>query len=77
MTPRLADIVIRQRNSRIRDAVFACVIALATLLGATAVGTAAGAASTHPSCSAEERCSRTAGSPLTRINGAEPAPAIQ
>jgi hypothetical protein len=47
MTPRLADIVIRQRNSRIRDAMFACVVALATILGASAVGTAATAASTH------------------------------
>jgi hypothetical protein len=47
MTPRLTDIVIRRRNSRIRDAAFACVVALATLLGAAAVGTAAGAASTH------------------------------
>ena len=47
MTTRLADIVIRQRNSRIRDAMFACVVALATILGATAVGTAASAASSH------------------------------
>jgi hypothetical protein len=47
MTPRLASIVNRQRNSRIRDAVFACVVALAAILGATAVGTAATASSIH------------------------------
>jgi hypothetical protein len=47
MTTRLADIATRQRNTRIRDAVFTCVVALATLLGTTAVGTAADAASTH------------------------------
>jgi hypothetical protein len=44
---RLANIVIRHRNSRLRDAVFACVIALAAILGATAVGTATTAVSTH------------------------------
>jgi hypothetical protein len=43
MTTRLTDIVIRHRNSRIRDAVFACVVALATLFGASAIGTAASA----------------------------------
>lgn len=47
MTPRLANIVTRQRNSRIRDAVFACVVALAAILGATAVATATTAASIH------------------------------
>jgi hypothetical protein len=46
MTTRLADIASRQRNTRIRDAMFACVVALATIIVATAVGTAASAAST-------------------------------
>lgn len=47
MTPRLANIANRQRNSRIRDTVFAGVVALAAILGVTAVGMAATAASTH------------------------------
>jgi hypothetical protein len=60
MTTRLVDIVIRQRTSRVRDALFACAIALATFLGATAVGTAAREASTHHLARAEEpRCSIT------------------
>lgn len=45
MTTRLTNIVIRHRNSRIRDAVFACVVALATLLGANAIGIAVSASS--------------------------------
>jgi len=47
MMTRLAEIAIRQRRSRIRDVLFTCVIALATLAGAAAVGTAAGAPSTR------------------------------
>ena len=47
MTTRLADIASRQRNTRIRDAMFVCVVALATIIGVTAVGTAASAASTY------------------------------
>jgi hypothetical protein len=47
MTPRLADIVNRQRTARSRDAMFACVVVLAAILGATTVGTAANAASPH------------------------------
>jgi hypothetical protein len=47
MTTRLSDIASRQRNTRSRDALFACVVVLATVLGAIAIGTAANAASTH------------------------------
>jgi hypothetical protein len=47
MTPRLADIVNRQRTARSRDAMFACVVVLAAILGAITVGTAANAASPH------------------------------
>ena len=44
MTSRLSDIATRQRGTRLRDALFACAVALAAILGAAAVGTAADAA---------------------------------
>jgi len=56
MTTRLADIATRQRRARARDAVFACWIALAAILGATAVGAVADAASPVPAPTAA-RCS--------------------
>jgi hypothetical protein len=46
MTNRLATIATRQRTSRVRDLFFAAAIALASIVGATSVATAANAA-TH------------------------------
>jgi hypothetical protein len=43
----LSNIATRQRNSRLGDAIFAALIALATVLSVTAVSTVAQAASTH------------------------------
>ncbi|HEU0032694.1 MAG TPA: hypothetical protein VFQ53_18815 [Kofleriaceae bacterium] len=47
MTTRLADIATRQRSTRLRDAMFACFVAVAAVIGATSVSTAANAASTQ------------------------------
>ncbi|HEU0030173.1 MAG TPA: hypothetical protein VFQ53_06055 [Kofleriaceae bacterium] len=43
---RLADIATRQRHGRARDAVFACFVALAAVIGATSVATCVSVAST-------------------------------
>ena len=43
---RLDTIVTRQRQSRARDLLFACVVALAAVIGATTVGTAVHEAAT-------------------------------
>lgn len=43
----LTNIVIRQQNTRIRDAIFAVFIVLAAIVSVTAVSTVAQAASTH------------------------------
>ncbi len=45
-TNRLETIAKRQRNSRKRDLLFACFIALAAIIGATTVGAAVHAAAT-------------------------------
>jgi hypothetical protein len=47
MSSHLQTIVTRQRSSRVRDAVFACFVALAAVISVSTVGTAAHAASTH------------------------------
>lgn len=47
MTNRLDTIATRQRSSRVRDLLFAATIALASIVSATSVATAANAASTH------------------------------
>ncbi|MBA3540954.1 MAG: hypothetical protein H0T79_15185 [Deltaproteobacteria bacterium] len=44
-TNRLANIVIAQRKTRVRDVLFAAFVALATVMAVTSVGTAASAAS--------------------------------
>jgi len=44
---RLENIEIRQRNSRIRDAIFAVFVAFGAIVSVTAVSTVAQAASTH------------------------------
>lgn len=41
MSNRLATIVTRQRRSRTRDLVFAAFVALAAIISATSIGTAA------------------------------------
>ena len=46
-TGRLEAIARRQGNSRTRDLIFACFVALAAILGASAVGAAVHGASTH------------------------------
>jgi hypothetical protein len=43
----LTNIAIRQRNTRIRDAVFAAFVALAAIVSITTLSTVAHAASTH------------------------------
>jgi hypothetical protein len=43
----LANIANRQRNSRLRDAVFAALVALGAIVSITTITTAASAASTH------------------------------
>ena len=43
----LANISLRQRNSRVRDAIFAALVALATVVSVTTMSTVASAASTH------------------------------
>jgi hypothetical protein len=43
----LTNIANRQRHSRVRDAIFAAFVALATIVSVTAVSTVAQAASTH------------------------------
>ena len=49
MPNRLDTIATRQRQTRVRDAIFACFVALAAVISVTTVGTAAAAAapSTH------------------------------
>ena len=44
MSNRLATIVIRQNQTRVRDALFIASVALATLIAASALGTAIAAA---------------------------------
>jgi hypothetical protein len=44
---RLATIAAAQKQTRLRDAVFACFVVLATVIAVTSVSTAAEAASTH------------------------------
>ena len=44
---RLAGIAAAQKQTRIRDAVFACFVALAAVIAVTSVSTAADGASTH------------------------------
>lgn len=46
-TTRLANIASRQRSTRVRDLMFAAVVALAAMIGVSSVGTAANAASTQ------------------------------
>jgi hypothetical protein len=43
----LTNIAIRQRNSRVRDAIFAAFVALGTIVSITTITTVADAASTH------------------------------
>jgi hypothetical protein len=43
----LANIATRQRNSRLRDALFAAFVALAAIVSVTAVSTGASAAALH------------------------------
>ena len=45
MTNRLSTIADRQRKSRVRDVLFAAVVALATIVGLSSVAVAADAAS--------------------------------
>jgi hypothetical protein len=47
MSTHLQTIVTRQRSSRLRDALFACSVAIASLISISSVATAASAASTH------------------------------
>lgn len=44
---RLETIANRQRKNRLRDVMFAAVVGLAAIIGATTVGTACAVASTH------------------------------
>ncbi len=44
---RLETIATRQRNGRLRDAMFACFVATAVMLGAVTVGSTIHAAATH------------------------------
>jgi hypothetical protein len=44
----LANITIRQRNSRLRDAIFAAFVALGVIVSASTVSTVADAASNRP-----------------------------
>jgi hypothetical protein len=46
----LANITKRQRNSRIRDAVFAAFVAFGAIVSVTTISTVASAASTHLAC---------------------------
>jgi hypothetical protein len=43
----LTNIAARQRNSRVRDAIFAAFVALGTIVSVTTISTVAAAASTH------------------------------
>ena len=43
----LDNIAIRQRNTRIRDAIFALFVALGAIVSVTTISTVANAASTH------------------------------
>jgi hypothetical protein len=43
----LNDIAVRQRNTRVRDAIFAAFVALGMLVSVTTIATAAQAASRH------------------------------
>jgi hypothetical protein len=43
----LNNIAIRQRNSRLRDAIFAAFVALGLIVSVTTISTAANAAATH------------------------------
>lgn len=45
-TNRLETIATRQRSTRVRDAMFAAFVALATVISVSSIGTAANAAST-------------------------------
>jgi hypothetical protein len=47
MTTRLETIATRQKQTRMRDAIFACFVALAAVVAVTTVSTAADAANTH------------------------------
>ena len=46
-TNHLESIATRQRSTRLRDALFAAFVALATVVSASSIGTAAAAASTQ------------------------------
>lgn len=47
MTNRLDTIATRQRSTRVRDALFASLVALATAISVASIGAAASAASTQ------------------------------
>lgn len=47
MTNRLEAIATRQRNSRVRDAIFACLVVIAGAVSITSVNLAAHASQTH------------------------------
>ena len=49
MTNRLSTIANRQRQTRVRDFLFAALVAVASLVSLSSVATAADAASTHVS----------------------------
>jgi hypothetical protein len=44
---RLRNIVVRQRQTGLRDLMFVACVALATIVGVSSVGTSVAAASTH------------------------------
>ncbi len=44
---RLANIVVRQRQTGLRDLMFVAFVALATIVGVSSVGTSVAAAATH------------------------------
>ena len=44
---RLSNIVTRQKNSRVRDAIFAIFLTLAAIISVTTISTVAQAAATH------------------------------
>ena len=54
----LNNIAIRQRNSRIRDAIFAAFVTLGAIVSITTISTAADAASTHRAPTAVRVASR-------------------
>jgi hypothetical protein len=55
----LNDIAVRQRSTRVRDAVFAAFVALGLMMSVATIGTAAQAASTHaPAATAARLASR-------------------